>query len=268
MAVIDVIVGAGEALFADVSASTLISGGVSLFNGLSGSDASKSAAGGQSASSDAQAKMQKEMYEQHQKDVQPYIQGGHVALSSLLGKFKDGSLGGQFTSQDYLANKDPGYQFQLDQGNQALQNSQAAGNGVLSGSALKGMINYNQGMAATGYQNAYQRWLGQQQNTYGQLSGVANLGENAAVGSGATGANYANTLGNTMAGGANARASGIVGSNNAFTKGLGDAAGYLYANRNGGGGGGLSSFDTGFNGESNPANQGGLDNLITSLQDA
>ena len=52
------------------------------------------------------------------QDYSPYMQQGKVALSSLMGKINSGQLGGSFTGDDYLANKDPGYQFQLDQGNQ------------------------------------------------------------------------------------------------------------------------------------------------------
>ena len=264
MAVIDAIAAVGTAIGG--LSPGLIGAGVSLANGLMGSNASSNAAGGQVAASNRTADMQQGMYDQNQKNLQPYMQGGNVALSSLSGKLADGSLGGQFSNADFLANKDPGYQFQLDQGNQALQSSQAAGNGVLSGSALKGLINYNQGMASTGYQNAYQRWLGQQQNTYGQLNGVATLGENAAAGAGATGASYANTIGNTITGGANAAASGIVGSSNALSSGLSNGAGYMYLNslgKNGMGGGG--GFDSGFNGQNNPSNQAGLDNVINQF---
>ena len=145
------------------------------------SAAATNAANAQVEAANRATGVQTGMYERGQQSLQPYAQGGGVALSSLLGKFSDGSLGGQFTPTDYLSNKDPGYEFQLDQGNQALQNSQAAKDGVLSGSALKGLINYNQGAASTGYQNAYNRWLSSQQNSYGQLRDTASLGERAAA---------------------------------------------------------------------------------------
>lgn len=160
------------------------------------------------------------MFDTTQANLKPYMLGGNAALSSLLEKLKSGDLGGQFTSADYLANKDPGYDFQLQQGQQALQNSQAAGDGALSGSALKGLIGFNQGMASTGYQNAYNRWLQSQQNTYGQLSGLASLGENAGANIGNTGANFGKTMSDTITGAGNAKASGIMGVNNSVMGGI------------------------------------------------
>lgn len=186
------------------------------------------------------AATQRGMYDQTRKDLQPYMTAGNTAQVKLSDLLANGGLGGNFTGADYLANKDPGYQFQLDQGNQALQNSQAAHDGVLSGSALKGLINYNQGMASTGYQSAYDRWIASQQNTYGQLHGVASLGENAAAQAGNTGSSYANSIGSTITGAGNAQAAGIIGSANAISGGINNGTGYLYLNslRNGGGGGG------------------------------
>lgn len=160
------------------------------------------------------------MFDTTQANLKPYMLGGNTALSSLLEKLKSGDLGGQFTSADYLANKDPGYDFQLQQGQQALQNSQAAGDGALSGSALKGLIDFNQGMASTGYQNAYNRWLQSQQNTYGQLSGLASLGENAGANLGNTGANFGKTMSDSIMGAGNAKASGIMGVNNSVMGGI------------------------------------------------
>jgi len=204
--------------------------GAGLGGALISSSASKSAANTQADAANNATAQQLAMYQQNQSNLQPYMQGGNTALSTLSGKMADGSLGGNFMPADYLANKDPGYDFQLNQGQQALQNSQAAGSGVLSGSALKGLINYNQGVASTGYQNAYNRWLSSQQNTFGQLSGVAGLGESAAAGAGTTGAGYASGISNTITGAGNAQAAGTVGSANAISNGLSSGAGYMYLN--------------------------------------
>lgn len=204
--------------------------GAGLGGALISANASKSAANTQANAANAATAQQEGMYEQNQANLQPYMQGGNVALSSLNSKLASGALGGNFTPADYLANQDPGYAFQLAQGQQALQNSQAAQDGVLSGSALKGLINYNQGVASTGYQNAYNRWLQSQQNTFGQLMGTATLGENAAAGAGTTGAGYANGISNTITGSGNAQAAGTVGSANAISNGLSNGSGYLYLN--------------------------------------
>ena len=206
--------------------SGLIAAGSSLLGSVIGSNASQNAANTQANAANNATQLQQNMFNQTQQNLQPYMPGGGTALSSLLGKLQNGQLGGTFSAQDYLNNQDPGYQFQLQQGQQALQNSQAAQNGIMSGSAMKDLINFNQGTAATGYQNAYNRWLQQQQNTYGQLSGVASLGENAAAGLGNTGASYANGMSNTITGAGNAQAAGQIGSANAINGGLNNAMGY------------------------------------------
>jgi hypothetical protein len=53
----------------------------------------------------------------------------------------------------------PGYQFQLQQGEQAVQNSAAAQGGLVGGNALTGIENYAQGLASTNYQNAFNNAL-------------------------------------------------------------------------------------------------------------
>lgn len=200
--------------------------GAGLAGAVISSNAAQSAAGTQAAAADAATAQQEAMYQKSQQNLAPYMAGGNTALSTLNGKLANGSLGGSFTPADYLENQDPGYQFQLGQGQQALQNSQSAQDGVMSGSALKGLITYNQGTAATGYQNAYNRWLSSQNNTYNQLSGVASLGESAAAGAGATGAGYSSGISNTITGAGNAQAAGTVGSANAISNGLSNGAGY------------------------------------------
>lgn len=61
------------------------------------------------------------------------------------------------------AMSDPGYQFALNQGLDALQGSQAAQGLLRTGGSLQDLINYGQNAAATQYQNVYNRAA----NTYG-----------------------------------------------------------------------------------------------------
>jgi hypothetical protein len=200
---------------------------------------------------------------QTQQRQQPWVDQGTWANQQIQSGINSGRFGGSFTGQDYLNNQDPGYAFQLNQGQQALQNSQAAGSGVLSGAALKGLIGYNQGMASTGYQNAYNRWLSSQQNAYGQLHDMSSLGQNAAAQVGNNGVGYANAQTNLMTGVGNAQAAGTVGAANAASGALSNGAGYYALNSMlGSGGSGLSPYDFGANGQSNPANQAGLTNLM------
>lgn len=100
-----------------------------------------------------------------------------AAAGSAPGGPGYGSLTAAFTPQDYLNNQDPGYQFQLQQGTQALRNAAGAGSGALSGAALKDLIGYNQDYANTGYQSAFDRFNTQNNNTYSRLAGLATLGQ-------------------------------------------------------------------------------------------
>ena len=204
-----------------------------------GAGASMVASNKQSKAANSATDFQKTAYNTNQQNLDPYMGYGTQAgkqLSDLLGTSGNtgatgyGSLMQPFTAQDYLNNKDPGYDFQLQQGQMALQNSQAADSGVLSGAALKGLIGYNQGMAATGYQNAYNRFQTTQNNQYSRLSGLMSLGENAAAGAGNTGAALAGTIGNTITGGANASAAGTVGAANAVTGAVNNGMGYYMLN--------------------------------------
>jgi hypothetical protein len=64
------------------------------------------------------------------------------------------------TSGQQVLNDDPGYQFRLQEGMKALQATQAAKGGLLSGGAVKGALKYGQGLASQEYASAYNRALG------------------------------------------------------------------------------------------------------------
>jgi hypothetical protein len=68
------------------------------------------------------------------------------------------SYGKQFQSPDAQSlQADPSYQFRLDQGRKALEQS-AAGKGVLrTGGTLKDLVNYGQNFATNEYSNVYNR---------------------------------------------------------------------------------------------------------------
>jgi hypothetical protein len=190
------------------------------------------------------------MFNTIQGQEQPYMQAGNGAagtLANLLGTSGNtgaagyGSLNAPFTAQDYLANQDPGYQFQLQTGAQATRNADTPGVGSLSGAALKDLINFNQNTAATGYQNAFNRYQTQNTNTYNRLYGLASLGQNAASNTGSQGVSLAGQESTAIQNAGNATANGISGAANSASS-LGGLA-YLYNN---GGIGGASSVPNNF----------------------
>lgn len=143
----------------------------------------------------------------------------------------------------------PGYQFQLQQGLSALQNSAAAQGGLLSGNTGEALTNYAEQAAQSDYGNVYNQALNQYQmgynqfqqnqaNQYNRLASLAGLGQVSAGQLSSSGLNTAGNMSNILlgAGGqigqdfqnsAAATASGYVGGANAIAGGLGDATSNL-----------------------------------------
>jgi len=108
----------------------------------------------------------------------PYQATGQVANQQLSTDLQNGTLGGTFNPSDLT--QDPGYQFNLKQGQQALDRKNAASGDFFSGAALKDAQTFGQGLADNTYNQAYQRWLQGQNNTYNMLSGTSRAGQQAA----------------------------------------------------------------------------------------
>jgi hypothetical protein len=88
---------------------------------------------------------------------------------------------------------------------------------LLSGSALKGIETFGQGLASQEYQNAYNRYKSDQSTQYNQLQNLSAMGQNTAVQLGTAGLGYANAQGNTLTG--TAALNGQIGINAANTQG-------------------------------------------------
>lgn len=181
-----------------------------------GAVGSNLAAGTQAAGQQQAANTQLQMFNTINQQEQPFIQGGYSSLNQLLSLTgPGGQLSRNFTPQDFLNNLDPGYQFQLQTGAQALRNADTPGVGALSGPALKDLMSFNQGMAATGYQNAFNRFQTQNNAIFSRLSNIAGLGQAAASQVGASGTTLGTGIAGAQAGAAGSQAGGIVGATNA-----------------------------------------------------
>lgn len=232
-----------------------ILGGSTLAEGLTGSNAAQNAADAQVAGEQQVGSLVKSTTGQAQGDItggvaganstladyygknlallQPYMSSGTNALGQLNTLVNNGGFKAP-TATD-AANM-PGYQFQLAQGEQAVDRSAAAQGTALSGGQLKASDQYAQGLASTNYGNAYNQALGTYQNNFGNLQSLAGLGlsaTNTGVGAGTSaGSQSASTTyggglaqaqnlmqglpisADALTGAANARASGYVGSAN------------------------------------------------------
>lgn len=206
-----------------------IVGGADLASGIIGSNASNKASK-QLANSDMQAMTQANQYlkdfmNTYSADLQPYQKAGTNAINTLnAGVAPGGEFNNSFTMQDFMQNQDPAYNFDVQQGQLALERSAAANGTLNSGGTLKAITGYGQQMASNEFGNAYNRFMTTRQNNFSNLSGIAGFGQNAnqqygTVGSAVAGQESGNTMQAIMGAGA-AQAGGTIGSANALTGAL------------------------------------------------
>lgn len=186
-------------------------------------------AGGQKAA----ARTQADMFNVVNQQEQPFIQPGYNAettLSELEGLSAPTGANGTATGTNlpggYLTQtfnptqqdleKYPGYKFQLDQGDLALQNANSVGGSALSGAALKSLMTFNQGLAASNYNSYFNQFQTQQNNIFNRLSGIASLGQNAASNVGNAGTTLGTGIAQAQAGAAGSIAGGVVGASNSI----------------------------------------------------
>ncbi len=175
-------------------------------------------------------------YQDVSQNYQPYMDAGTGALTNyqniaggLQGQFNPilGQMGetvGKLSSNnlnDYQ--QSPGYEWRMQQGQKALENSAAAKGTLFSGATGKALTEYGQNFGS----NEYQNYLGNLQN---QLSAQGNyLGSsinaaNAELNPYGTlmnqGYNAANTQGQLGMNAANTQAGYITGANNAVAQGM------------------------------------------------
>lgn len=157
-----------------------------------------------------------------------------AAQAAASGDPAYGSLLRRFAMSDY--EEDPGYQFRLQQGEQAINRAAAAAGRYDSGRAMKDLNEFNSGLASQEYQNAYNRWNNDNTNIFNRLSGVAGTGQTATNQLAAYGTNMANNVASNTLQAGNARASGYMGQANAWGNALGGAtnalAGYFQPSYN------------------------------------
>ena len=222
-------------------------------------------------SADKQLALQREIWEKQQADYKPYLEQGtyginrlgdlmrnqyqapmsNEALAFVKNKRNVGRLtepvnnanGGQLNNpfDTYLASKglaggqfdtsNPAYQFQLKQGQQALDRSSAARGMGYSGAQMKAAQQYGQGLASQEYDKQYNRATSEFGDYFNRLAGLSQGGQQAAGSMAQAGGQYANNASNTFGNlsnaqtsilgqQANARASGYAAKANAVTGGL------------------------------------------------
>lgn len=144
--------------------------------------------------------------------INPYAQAGQTALGNLMG------------DPSQMLQQDPGYQFRLQQGQQAVERSLAAQGLGQSGAALKAAQEYGQGLADQTYQDYFNRQNAIASQGLGASSGLASIygsqGDNMAYAK-AMEANMRNeALSNLFGGGYNSQGNILEGSLSRLLGGL------------------------------------------------
>lgn len=156
----------------------------SLIGGAATIYGANKAASASSKAADQALALQQQQYQQARDDMQPYMQAGQAGLNALQQRLLDGggadagsfgnvvnptynqpaySAPGAFNYglNDYTAS--PGYQWQLQQGMNAINSSQAARGALDSGATLKSLARYAQGLAMQDF-NAQRQFAADQYN--------------------------------------------------------------------------------------------------------
>ena len=226
--------------------SAAVSIGSNLIGGAMQSDAAQSAADAQSAAAANQIALQKQIFDTQNKQLAPQRGLGYTAVNQI-GSLLPGTsqtydaqgnptgtqtgqdyLTHQFNAQDLNANLAPNYQWQLGQGQQALNAQNNATGGLVGGNAQKALQDYTQNFAGNAYQNAFNNYSNQRSNIYNTLASIAGLGQSAQTATNTAASNYGTNVGNLATGSAAAQGAGMVGSANAWSGALGNA-GNIYS---------------------------------------
>lgn len=108
----------------------------------------------------------------------------------------------------------PGYQFRLQQGQDAISGSAAAQGNYFSGNTMKALSDYNQNMGSQEYGNYLSR-----------LGSLAGMGQSAAGNQAAAGANFGSMAGQAIGNMGNAQSAGYIAQGNAWNDAIGNALG-------------------------------------------
>jgi hypothetical protein len=123
--------------------------------------------------------------------------------------------------------QDPGYQFILGQGQQAISNQQATSGLALSPSALSAALGYTTGLASQEFNNAYNRSMNTQTTQLNELNALSSGGQIATSGVSSAASGLGTAGSSAIAGYGNAGAAGAIGVGNAYSSGINGATNSL-----------------------------------------
>ena len=171
------------------------------------SKGAKSGSRAEERMSEANLEFQREMAEQQREDFAPWTEAGGQALEKLWAGVQSGEFDpGKFDPSQIDIKADPGYQFRMDEGVEALDKSAAARGRLLSGAQNKAITGFAQDTASQEYGNAYARYADQytkendaKKQKYNMLAGISQQGQASAARQAGATSQLAQTGGNIMA---------------------------------------------------------------------
>jgi hypothetical protein len=197
-------------------------------------DAAKSAAQLQAQEAQNSLDFQKQEWNTQQQNLAPWLSAGKGALGNLQAILALPNQG--FTPPTAAeAAKYPGYQFQLEQGKGALENSAAAKGALYSGNTQEALVNYAEQAGQSDYTNVYNQAFQMHNDRLNRLAAMAGVGQTAGTTLGQQGQAAASNVANiSLTSGAQqgqdiqnaaaAQASGYIGGANAWSGALSGGA--------------------------------------------
>ena len=141
--------------------------GAAIVGSVISSQASKSAASTQADAANNATAANTAATERQIAISEPWRNKGEIALNQLSEMTQPGGAATKefaYGPFDYNANTDPGTQFRLQQGLNAMNATAAARGGLISGNALKAGQDYGQAQGSQEYSNAFNRYLSNYSN--------------------------------------------------------------------------------------------------------
>lgn len=126
-----------------------------------------------------------------------------------------------FGLQDF--NESPAYQFNLQEGEKAINKGAAARGNYYAPQTLQDLGKFSQGLASNEFNNAYSQYNTNMNNIWNRLYGMSASGQNAAAQLGGFGANAASQVGNNLTSAGAAQAGGYMGAANTLANAGGSA---------------------------------------------
>jgi hypothetical protein len=183
------------------------------------------AAGAQKDAAEAGAAAQERMFNKQVALQEPFRKVGVNALPELVqaAKYKPFNYN--------LYQDDPGVGFRIKTGIDAADRTAAARGGLLGGNQFRGAVQYGQELGSQEYNNAFNRYLTEDNLKYNRLASLTGMGQTASNQMSTDAGTYGNNVAQNAATMGNIRASSYANTANAVSGGIGQGLNY-YQNQN------------------------------------